>query len=310
MMLVKNIMSLLSKNGKHRGAHYLDSVVHFFSIPIIQIYYNFFYSINKNRIEVSNIVDEELIVSLTSFPDRIESIHYCIKSILRQTVKPTRVILWLAKEQFENLELPKKLLELKYYGLSIEFCDDIKSHKKYYYSMKKWPESIVVTVDDDVFYPENMLEELLASYRKYPCAVSCFRAHEMKLENDGSIAKYSNWGFTSPGVSGPSHKLFQTGVSGVLYPPGTLHKDVFDKNVFMEICKNADDLWLKIMALRSGTKVVKVNKYSKTMVEIPSSQNISLMSGNVINGKNDIQLARVIEYCDIDIQYFFREEGE
>jgi hypothetical protein len=97
-------------------------------------------------------------------------------------------------------------------------------------------------------------------------------------------------------------------VSGVLYPPGSLHKDVFDKNVFMEICKNADDLWLKIMALRSGTKVVKVNKYSKTMMEIPNSQNISLMSDNVINGKNDIQLARVLEYCDIDIKYCFSEE--
>lgn len=307
-MIVKNIMRLLSKNGKYRGTHYWDSAIKFFFIPIIQFYYNKFFSLCKNQIELSNFTDKELTVSLTSFPGRIETIHYCIKSILRQTVKPTRVVLWLAKEQFLNTKLPKELLELEAYGLVIKYCDDIRSYKKYYYSMKNWPTSIVVTLDDDVFYPENMLEELLVSYKKYPNAVSCFRAHEIKREEDGNIAKYSNWNFTSPGLSKPSHKLFQTGVNGVLYPPGVLHEDVFNKDIFMKLCKNADDLWLKIMAFKNGTKVVKVHNYSKTMMEVPSSQNTSLMSDNVLSGNNDIQLGNILEYYKIDIESLFKEE--
>lgn len=39
----------------------------------------------------------ELIVSLTTYPARIEGIHYVIESLLMQSMKPNRVILWLAE---------------------------------------------------------------------------------------------------------------------------------------------------------------------------------------------------------------------
>lgn len=34
--------------------------------------------------------------------------------------------------------------------------------------MKKYPEAIVITADDDIIYSEDMLEKLLKTYLKYP----------------------------------------------------------------------------------------------------------------------------------------------
>ena len=76
------------------------------------------------------------VVSLTSFPMRIERIWITIESIFRQTYKPLSIILWLSKEQFPNgeLDLPKGLIKMRKRGLEIKFVEgDIRSHKKYKY---------------------------------------------------------------------------------------------------------------------------------------------------------------------------------
>jgi len=89
---------------------------------------------HKCRIEVKEtqnlgVSDEirkpQLIVSLTSYPARINSVHITINTLLQQSLKPNKVILWLASEQFPNKEndLPDNLLRLKDYGLTIEWCD-------------------------------------------------------------------------------------------------------------------------------------------------------------------------------------------
>ena len=76
--------------------------------------------------------DNELIVSLTSFPERMYELHYTLYSLLTQSVKPKQVILWLAKEQFPNLEkdIPARVLELQKNGLTIKWTHNIYSYKK------------------------------------------------------------------------------------------------------------------------------------------------------------------------------------
>ena len=90
-----------------------------------------------------------LIVTLTSFPARINEIHYTIYSLLNQRLKPDKVVLWLAEEQFPNKEedLPNNLLKLKSNGLTIEWCDDIKSYKKLIPALEKYPKDFLV-IDD------------------------------------------------------------------------------------------------------------------------------------------------------------------
>jgi hypothetical protein len=72
-----------------------------------------------------------------------------------QTYKPDKIILWLAKSQFPNKEndLPIKVTELVNYGLSIMWVDkDIKSYKKLIPTLKLYPNDIIITADDDLYY--------------------------------------------------------------------------------------------------------------------------------------------------------------
>ena len=53
-----------------------------------------------------------IIASLTTFPQRINIVSETIKTILAQSIKPDKVILWLAEEQFpqKETELPERSL--------------------------------------------------------------------------------------------------------------------------------------------------------------------------------------------------------
>lgn len=117
------------------------------------------------------------------------------RKLIKTNSKTKKIVLWLAKSQFPNgiKSLPKKLLNLQRRGLTIEFCDDIKSFKKFLYSAKKYNNYIIITADDDVIYPNNWLENLYKTYLKNKHSICCYRAHEIKLNSDFKPAPYKDW---------------------------------------------------------------------------------------------------------------------
>src|SRR5690606_17623225 len=169
-----------------------------------------------------------------------------IRSILNQTQRPKKIILWLGKEQFLEGEetLPTVLLELKPLGLEIEFCDDIKAHKKYFFAFQKYPDNLIVTVDDDVIYPNNLLEVLMETHLKYPNSVIANRVRLMELEG-ANFKPHRGWKINELGAQNPSKNLFSTGVGGVLYQPQFFPKSFFDIEGIKQTNCSADDIWLK-----------------------------------------------------------------
>ena len=93
----------------------------------------------------------KVIVSLTTFPARINFVHKTISALLNQTFKPDSVVLWLAEEQFPDKKIPETLLNLQKYGLEVRWCEDIRSFKKLVPSLREFPNDIIVTADDDIF---------------------------------------------------------------------------------------------------------------------------------------------------------------
>ncbi|WP_051188399.1 hypothetical protein [Proteocatella sphenisci] len=263
---------------------------------IVKLILNIYYPLHsKYSNREYNCKNENVIISLTTFPARINKVWLTIESLMRQTVRPQKIILWLAESQFESRdELPKRLLALQKYGLEIKFCDDLRSHKKYYYSMLHHPEKIIVTVDDDTFYPESLLENLLETHKKYPESVCCNLAHAITFK-DGKINKYSEWKSGSDGVIGPSHNIMPIGCQGVLYPPNLLNENLFDKNQIKELCPLADDIWLKAMATINNVRTVKVNSNSITYVDIIAFRDVSLTKVNVGQNLNDKQIRAVLD---------------
>ena len=267
----------------------------------VKLFLNIFYPLYV-RLTKPRGVDpaSQVIVSLTTFPARIEKVHLVIQCLLRQTLRPRRIQLWLAEEQFPARKLPQQLLRLERYGLEICYCDDLRSHKKYYYAMQQNPEATVVTADDDTFYPESWLQTLVSTADRHPGTVVCMLAHQIRCGEDGSPIPYAQWPSAVEGVTEPRLDLMPVGCEGVLYPPHVLHPDVYDKSFFMEACRNADDLWLRAMSLRNGIRVMTANPMPFTYVNQLTANVGALNTTNVGENQNDAQLRRILDhYPDI-----------
>ena len=231
----------------------------------------------------------QVVVSLTSYLARFDSIYYCLKSLLLQTVKPDAIILWL---DCPLEEVPSTILDFQLYGITIRCgVEDLKPHKKYYFAMQQYPDAVVVTVDDDVFYPPTLLESLLQKHQQYPDCVCARRVHKMTLDNNGRVRPYGQWLDKYKKELLPSYLLVPTGVGGVLYPPHCLDQRVFDKQMLCDTCLMADDIWLKWMELLHGTKVVWVPNNILTPPCTEHSQETSLYLSNVHQNKNDGYIA-------------------
>ena len=201
----------------------------------------------------------KIVASLTSFPARIHCVEYAIKSLMLQTVKPDRIILWLASEQFPDNKIPDSLEKMKEYGLEIRFCDDLKSHKKYYYAMQEQSEDeLLITYDEDIIYEYNSIEKLVTTFEKFPDYVICNRAQAFHRDNSGKFAPYKSWKVLSnEGVQNPSSMLMPSTGAGCLYPYKILNERVFNREDIEKYAATTDDLWIGFICLYSNVKIVK-----------------------------------------------------
>lgn len=255
----------------------------------------------KKGISSRNYIDNEVIISLTSFPARIKTLPLVLESLYRQDVNADRIILWLADSQFpEKTTIEGFLKKFLDRGLELRYCDDLRAHKKYYYAMKENPTSIIVTFDDDVLCPEDMLQRLLTTYVKYPDCIVTQRAHQMKFYENGTLKPYEEWNNLAKNCIGPDIYLCQTGGAGCLYFPGSLSEHVFDVDVIKSKCLLADDIWLNCMSYLKGTKVVLTGKNNPEIIDVLDNKSNGLAKDNVENNLNDKQLKEVTSYYNID----------
>lgn len=185
--------------------------------------------------------EEKIILSMTTYPGRNNIVGWTIKSLLNQSVPVDRFILWLAKEQYPGEEIPQEIQQYMQYGLEVRFCNDLRSHKKYYYSMLEYPDAVVITVDDDVIYPEDTVEKLLRMHKKYPDAVICNQARWIALEGD-RLAPYVKWRTRLPEkVEQPSYRILPIGEGEYSIHPVYYIKIYFRRNYSCRLLR-----WLMI----------------------------------------------------------------
>jgi hypothetical protein len=245
------------------------------------------------------MIIKNLIVSLTSYPPRINYVHNTIESILKQSYIPEKIILWLADEEFPEREksLPKKLLNLIDECFSIDWHHNIKSYKKLIPVLKKYPDYTIITADDDVYYPEKWVEILYKSYLSKPNMAHCHRMSRIYFNKKKEIMPYKTW-FDSSLLTIPSFNNFPTGVGGILFPQKiALYHDVFKEELFTKLCPTGDDIWFWGMMVLNNIKINLVHKNIKDIVEkytIEDTQYYTLYQIKEI--QNDIQIANLLSY--------------
>ena len=199
---------------------------------------------------------QEVIVSLTTYGNRLNDAYLPVESIMQGSIKPNRIILWLA-DDLRKQELPVTLKKQQARGLEVRFCKDLKSYKKIIPPLRESPDACIITIDDDVIYRYDLIERMISAYNDDPNFIYANRMRRITIGNDGKPVSYMQWPFCS-NDAGASHLNFFIGVGGVLYPPGALAQEVFNESLFMDLCCTADDVWLNAMALLNGTKIKKV----------------------------------------------------
>jgi len=243
--------------------------------------------VSKSKAQKSDIKSPLLIITLTSYHKRFSTLLYTLKSLDNQKTKQTyevHVHISLVdlklkpqyKQRFKAIEGKSKVIKFFYYE------ENIYSYKKYYYTLTDNPDSVIITVDDDVIYPRYWLKKIISAHRKNPNCIVCYRGHYLQVDSEKNFKSYREIMSNQIACLEPSLKLLPTGVSGVLYPPGSLDLSIaLDKSAFMNLAPKSDDFWLKLSSLSNDTPCIRVECYNKHFPHVPFSQLDSLANYNV-----------------------------
>lgn len=254
-------------------------------------------------VSAQKLCDEEVVVSLTSYGPRINEVYLAIESIMQGTVKPNRIILWLAEDEFKGKRLPISMQKQQERGLEIAFYKDIRSYKKIIPAMLQFPESCIITIDDDLMYEFDLVEHLINAHLNSPDDVCACRMHHITLNEKGEPKGYLQWQMeVNPKTQ--SNLNFLTTGGGTLFPPHCFVDEFFNEEKFMTLCPYADDVWVNSMIWMSNRKIAKVYTHSKQgcdYMEISLEQEKALSNENTNpnNCRNDAQIKAVLDYYDL-----------
>ena len=255
--------------------------------------------INNLKSGVNNGATNNIVISLTTYGRRLKDVKYTLFSLFNQTLKPDRIVLWLDNEL--NSDKTQKLLHTFIQnGLEIKFTKDIGPYTKLIPSLRAFPAAIIVTADDDIYYPKNWLKKLYNSYLEDKSAIHCHRAHRIKIKN-GEVAPYKEWGKQIESAGNSSFDYFLTGVGGVLYPPEIFTDEIFNEEKFLSITPKADDIWFWGMAVLSGIKIRIVPDNIPFLKSTNILRQLNLLKDKTLynynqNGGNDLQLKHLLQH--------------
>jgi len=246
-------------------------------------------------------MNNNLVVSLTSFPVAIDYAVLAIKSILKGSLLPDKLVLYLIFDQFTEIGIPEELKSLEKENEIFEIRDysrDLRSYLKLIPALKDFSESVIVTIDDDIYYEKDMLKDLVKLHQKYPEAII---ANRVKIADPSK--PYRKWkklrwyDFLIKRIKINSH-IIQTGVGGVLYPPHSLNPKMLDEDLFMKLAPTTDDIWFWAAAISNGKTIIPVpfGPHNKPK-EVGKPRELSLKTVNFKSGtsRNDEAIKAILE---------------
>ena len=270
--------------------------------------YSYKFAIKLGILIIPSISDmhpegERVIVSLTSYGRRVEKIvYFTIVSLLRQSYKPDIIVLYLDKWQWNDNNIPVGLSNLRKHGLIIRYTDGkLKSYKKLVHALEDYPNDTIITVDDDMYYRNDMIQRMVNAQKNNPHKVYSNYAHLIQKTDDGKIAPYNRWTIDQKGAKG--NNVFLLGVASCIYRRDLLYKDVTDAALYTKLAPNADDIWFFFMEILNKTQRESLSYKGFINYPLDSfyqyTHNDSLNSINCGFSQNDVQFKNVMDYYSL-----------
>jgi poly(ribitol-phosphate) beta-N-acetylglucosaminyltransferase len=254
-----------------------------------------------------------LVVSLTTLAHRLPTVHLAIESILSQSLRPERIVLWVSPELHPQALAQPALQAQGQRGLDIRAAVDVGPHTKLIHALAAFPQASIVTVDDDIIYPLNALQALWDMHRRHPEAIVANWARRLAFDDQGRVRGVRAGPLLTPPTleseiesphrhdPTPDLLAFPYGTGGVLYPPHSLHPMVADVATFRRLCPKEDDIWFKAMAMLQGTPVVTTALGTNPKHHcLTGTQQEALRHENHGHGANERQMRAVFEALGLD----------
>lgn len=261
-----------------------------------------------NRVSRRRLVDPDgtATVSVTTFAARLPAVHIALESIGRGRTRPARVVLWVDDDVVEQARASATLGRLVRRGLEIRGAEAaLGPHKKYVHAVAEFDDlaeesgTVLVVADDDIVYPREWLEELMSRFEdEGRRAVVSWWVKQYRFEEDGSgLAPYRTWDSAQDTQVRQDHYLM--GGSGTAFPDRMVHELRARGREFLDCAPRADDIWLNMVALRTGVGVAQVRALPLPILTVPSTQRTKLSHENVTGNLNDQQLHDTFDAHDL-----------
>ncbi len=175
---------------------------------------------------------------------------------------------------------------------------EIRSYKKLIPALRDFPDDVIVTVDDDIYYHTDLLRDLLRLHKRFPDSIIAHRVRHLKLDAPYSEWKKYKWyDFIFRRYHFDYHAM-QTGVGGVLYPPHSLDESMLKPEIFMKLAPTNDDIWFWAAAVAKGTYVIPLPDGRRHQHGVGKPGRFSLKTVNLKPGddRNKTALDNILEH--------------
>lgn len=191
-----------------------------------------------------------IVFSLTTIPSRLNNIYETLESLNDQYVKADAIYLTIPKTcKRLNLKYPKISKKIKDLCQPVYIDQDYGPVTKIIGALTEEtdPNTLILTVDDDIIYPPTLISDMLKHHKKYPN--SALSSSGLSLGNypfKYSISfnqKKNDWWFTMSGKNKGREIDILYGYAGALYLRKFFPENKYLYQNFLKYTTYSDDLF-------------------------------------------------------------------
>jgi hypothetical protein len=259
-----------------------------------------------NNLVGHNFKDGDIVVSITSYGKRVhDALPYMLYSLLIQTILPKKIIVYLDYDNWSLVNLPWQLKRLQEVGVDVRFCKDIRSYKKLIPALQDFPYNAILTLDDDMYYHKDYMMWMTNAYEKSDKKTVLGQWGYIPTKINGKYISYNEWPDCKLGTKDDEKSFI--GCCGICYPPHIYDDEIFKEELFMQLCPIADDIWFWAMQERLSIKRQYIDPWGNgyhvsvnRREDYDRREQVTLTSQNLYGGKNNQQLANVVDYYKLE----------
>ena len=227
---------------------------------------------------ISNNINNELIISLTSNLNNIKNIEKVIYSILKQNVDYSlyKILLFLSKKDFNNKnQIPKNLIVLENLKkIRIIIINNFLNYEnRLIYAVKYYPNNPILLIGNNIIFPYGWLDMFINDHKKYPNDVisgliQYFFGKNIEIKEFIDGFKGEKYGVFNQVPDMIFNFAIISDLGGILYPRNYfLNKTFYDSKLFRKIAKNSNEFWescfimMENKILRQSSKIYDYTKF-------------------------------------------------